>query len=332
MDSFIFAINAVAPIIAMVAIGYILKKIGFMTPDFAKAANKLVFRLFLPCMLFLNVYRIEDLGGMDFGYVAYVLIAVLIIFAVTLPLTLAVTRGAAQRGALLQSVFRSNYALIGIPLAQSLYGDAGVTIATLLSAVVVPAFNVLAVISLSIFRPSGGKPSVKKIVLGVIKNPLIQAVFTGLLALAVRALLVHFGVGFRLSSVEPLFKVLTYLSNMATPMALLVLGAQFEFSAVSSLKREIVFGTLMRTVAVPVFGLGAAYALMRMGVLDVTGAHFASFVAVFGTPVAVSSVPMAQEMDSDATLAGQLVVWTTVVSALTVFLAAFILRLVGVFA
>lgn len=332
MDPLIFALNAVAPIIAMVAIGYILKKIGFMTPEFAKAANKLVFRLFLPCMLFLNVYRIEDLGGMDFGYVAYVLIAVLIIFAVTLPLTLAVTRGAAQRGALLQSVFRSNYALIGIPLAQSLYGDAGVTIATLLSAVVVPAFNVLAVISLSIFRPSGGKPSVKKIVLGVIKNPLIQAVLTGLLALAVRALLVHWGVGFRLSSVEPLFKVLTYLSNMATPMALLVLGAQFEFSAVSSLKREIVFGTLMRTVAVPVFGLGAAYALMRLGVLNVAGAHFASFVAVFGTPVAVSSVPMAQEMDSDVTLAGQLVVWTTVVSALTVFLAAFILRLVGVFA
>ena len=248
MDPLIFALDAVAPIIAMVAIGYILKTIGFMTPEFAKAANKLVFRLFLPCMLFLNVYRIEDLAGMDFGYVAYVLIAVLIIFAVTLPLTLAVTRGAAQRGALLQSVFRSNYALIGIPLAQSLYGDAGVTIATLLSAVVVPAFNVLAVISLSIFRPSGGKPSVKKIVLGVIKNPLIQAVLTGLLALAVRALLSHLGVGFRLSSVEPLFKVLTYLSNMATPMALLVLGAQFEFSAVSSLKREIVFGTLMRTV------------------------------------------------------------------------------------
>lgn len=332
MDSLIFAINAVAPIIAMVAIGYFLKRIGFMTADFAKAANKLVFRLFLPTMLFLNVYKIKDLGGMDFGYIAYVLLAVLVIFAVTLPLTMVVTREKSRRGVLLQSVFRSNYALIGIPLSQSLYGDAGVTVATLLSAIVVPAFNILAVISLTLFRPTGGKPSVKKILLGIAKNPLIQGVFLGLAALGVRALLVQCDVSFRLDQIEPLFKVFNYLSGMATPMALLVLGAQFEFSAVSSLRREILFGTLVRTMAVPLFGLGCAYALMKAGVLDVTGAHFASFVAVFATPVAVSSVPMAQEMDSDATLAGQLVVWTTLVSALTVFLAAFILRYVGVFA
>ena len=331
MDSLIFAINAVAPIIAMVAIGYILKKIGFMTPDFAKAANKLVFRLFLPAMLFLNIYNIQALGGMDFGYVIYVLAAVLVIFLVALPLILLVTKPAARRGALLQSVFRSNYALIGIPLSQALFGDEGAAVATLLSAVTIPSFNILAVISLSIFQPNGGKPSVKKILLGIIKNPLIRAVFAGLAVVGIRAVLAHFGVGFRLTSIGPLFKVLNYLANMATPMALLVLGAQFEFSAVSSLRSEIVFGTLMRTVAVPVFGLGCAYALMKLNVLPLTGAHFAAFVAVFATPVAVSSVPMAQEMDSDATLAGQLVVWTTLVSALTVFLAAFILRLVGIF-
>lgn len=332
MDSLIFALNAVAPIVAMVAIGYILKRIGFMSAEFAKMANKLVFRLFLPCMLFLNVYNIGNLGEMDFGYVGYVVAAVLVIFAITLPLTRLAAKGNAQRGVLLQSVFRSNYALIGIPLSQSLYGAAGVTVATLLSAVIIPAFNVLAVISLSIFRPTDGKPSVKKILVGIAKNPLIQAVFTGLATLGVRALLVRGGVEFRLSDITPLFKVLTYLSNMATPMALLVLGAQFEFSAVSSLRREILFGTLMRTVAVPVFGLGCAYVLMSCNVLPLTGAHFAAFVAAFCTPVAVSSVPMAQEMDSDVTLAGQLVVWTTLVSALTVFLAAFILRAVGVFA
>lgn len=332
MDSLIFAISAVFPIIAMVSIGYVLKKIGFMTQDFAKAANKLVFRLFLPVMLFLNIYNIENLSTMNFDYVIYALLAVLVIFLVALPVTRLVTKGGAQRGALLQSTFRSNYALIGIPLSQSLFGAEGAAVATLLSAIVVPAFNMLAVVSLSIFRTSGGKTSIKKILLGILKNPLIQAVFVGLATLGIRALLARGGVDFRLSNIAPLFKVLTYLSNMATPMALLVLGAQFEFSAVSSLRREIVFGTLTRTVAVPIFGLGCAYALMRWGLLDVTGAHFAAFVAVFATPVAVSSVPMAQEMESDATLAGQLVVWTTLVSALTVFLAAFVLRLVGVFA
>ena len=328
MDSLLFAINAVSPIIIMVAIGYILKKLGFMKPDFAKAANKLVFRLFLPAMLFLNVYKIQEFGDIKFGYVGYVMVAILVIFGLAIPAVMAVTPKAARRGALLQATFRSNYALIGIPLAQSLFGDEGVLVATLLSAVTIPTLNVLAVISLSIFREGGEKPSVKKILLGIAKNPLIASVLMGLVALGIRALFVKWGVAFRLTDIKPVYTVLGYLSNMATPLALLVLGAQFEFSAVSSLRREILFGTAMRTVVVPLVAVGGAYLLFRN---QFGGAHFASFVAFFATPVAVSSVPMAQEMDADATLAGQLVVWSTLISALTVFLITFLLKLAGVF-
>ena len=122
--------------------------------------------------------------------------------------------------------------------------------------------------------------------------------------------------------------VIQYLSNLAIPLALLVLGAQFEFSAVSSLRREIIFGTLIRTVIVPLFAIGVAYIFFRD---RFSAAHFASFVSVFATPVAVPSVPMVQEMGGDVTLAGQLVVWSTLVSALTVFLVTFLLRLGGAF-
>ena len=55
MDSFLFAVNAVSPIIVTVAIGYLLKKGGLINGSLAKAMNKLVFRVFLPVMLFLNV-------------------------------------------------------------------------------------------------------------------------------------------------------------------------------------------------------------------------------------------------------------------------------------
>ena len=328
MDSLIFAINAVAPIIIMVAIGYILKRLGFMNASFAKAANKLVFHLFLPVMLFMNVYKIEDIGNMQFDYILYVVIALLIIFAVSIPAVMLVAKKRERRGALLQAAFRSNYALIGIPLTSSLFGDSGVAVATLLSAVVVPMLNILAVISLSIFRNGDEKPSIGKIAVGIVKNPLIQGVAAGLVLLGVRAIFVKTGIEFRLSDVTPIYKVLGYLSNLATPLALLVLGAQFEFSAVSSLKREILFGTLMRTVIVPILGIGTAYLLFRT---RFGGAHFAAFIAVFATPVSISSVPMAQEMDGDVTLAGQLVVWTTLMSALSVFLTSFLLRLAGIF-
>ncbi len=328
MESLIFALKAVSPIIITVAIGYILKKIKFMDGEFATKANKLVFRIFLPSMLFLNVYNIEDIGEIELGYVFYVLSALAVIFCIALPCVMLITKKNGCRGALLQAVFRSNYALIGIPLAESLFGDEGVAVATILSAFTIPLLNILAVISLTIFSGDGEKPSFRKIVLGIIKNPLIISVLLGVLVLLIRSVFLKHGVDFRLTSIDPLFKVLGYLSSLATPLALLVLGAQFEFSAVASLKKEIIFGSLARTVFVPLIGIGTAYILFG----DIFGgAHFATFVAVFATPVAVSSVPMAQEMKGDATLAGQLVVWTTLISGFTVFLVSFLLKTAGIF-
>ena len=328
MEALLFAINAVAPIVIMVAIGYILKRIGFMNASFAKAANKLVFRCFLPAMLFLNVYKVNDIANIDLGYIVYVVVALLVIFAISVPLVLSVSKRPGARGALLQAVFRSNYALIGIPLASALFGEEGVIVATLLSAVTIPMLNVLAVISLAVFRESGEKPNVKKIVMEIVKNPLIIGVLSGVAVLGVRALFVHFGISFRLTQITPVYTVLNYLSSVATPLSLLVLGAQFEFSAVAALKKEIIFGVAMRTVVVPLLGLGGAYLLFRH---QFTGAHFAAFVAMFATPVAVSSVPMAQEMDGDVVLAGQLVVWTTLFSALSVFAVSFLLKYAGIF-
>ena len=328
MDSFLFAVGAIAPIILMTAIGYFLKKVGFITENLAKALNKLVFRVFLPAMLFLNVYKIEQMGEWNLGYIGYVLLIEILVFFIAIPLVMIVTKKGERRGALLQASFRSNYALIGIPLAGSLFGDEGLIVATLLSAAVIPLYNVLAVISLSVFSNEGKKPSAKKIILDILKNPLIISIASGVLALFCRLAFVNMDISFRLSDITPLFTVLGYLSGLATPLALLVLGAQFTFSAVASLKREIIFGTLMRTVAVPVLGIGIA--LIFFG-NRFHGAHFASFVAVFATPVAVSSVPMAQEMKGDVTLAGQLVIWTTIASAFSVFLASMVLRSAGIF-
>jgi predicted permease len=119
MQSFLFALNAVAPIILMVAVGYFLKRLGFMNEDFVKKGNKLGFRLFLPVMLFMNVYKIEDVSSVDMGYIVYAMAALAVIFAISIPLVMVGTTRRDCRGVLLQSVVRSNYALIGIPLAGS---------------------------------------------------------------------------------------------------------------------------------------------------------------------------------------------------------------------
>ena len=325
MTDIVFAINATAPIVLMVVVGYFLKEIGLIDYSIAKALNKLVFKVFLPAMLFLNMYKIESFSDVNFNFVWYTIITTVILFAIALPVVCLMTKENPKRGALIQSVFRANYALVGIPLATSLFGEAGGIMATVLSAFIIPIFNTLAVVGLCVFS-SGKKPSVKKILVGIAKNPLIQSIALGFVVLGIRAIFVKLGVSFRLADVQPVYKTLSNLSSVATPLALLVLGAQFELSAIPELKKYITFGVVTRNLIVPVLGLGVAYLL---GVFN--GAQFATFVAVFCTPVAVSSVPMAQEMDADVSLAGQLVIWSTVFSTISIFLASYVFKALGVF-
>ncbi len=329
MQSFIFALGAVAPIVLTVVVGYLFKKIGMMDESFAKKANKLVFRAFMPVMLFVNIYKISDLSDIDFGFIGFALIALFVVFGLSVPACKLVAGKKDRVGVLIQAVFRSGYSLIGIPLAGALYGEEGMMAATVLSAALIPCFNVLAVISLSALGDNEGKKiSVGKIVLDIIKNPLILGIAAALVCVAMRPVLSNFGVAFRLSNITPLFKMLQYLADLAIPLALLVLGAQFEFSAVASLKREILFGTIVRTVVVPAVVLGVAFVFFKD---RFSPAHFATFVAAFATPVAVPSVPMVQEMGGDVTLAGQLVVWSTLASAITVFIVTLLLRMGGAF-
>ena len=328
-DAFIFAANAVLPIVLMIALGYFFKRIGLLNQGFLDVGNKLTFRVLIPALLYCNIYGIGSLGEINLVFVLYGLAAVVSIFLISTLVTCLFTKDSGKRGALIQAAFRSNYAIIGLPLASALFGDKGAAAAGVMSAFCVPLFNILAVVTLTIFNNDSQKKSIdiKKILIGIIKNPLIIGTVLGLLTLAVRELFVQWGVDFRLKDIEFLYKTLENLKSICTPFALIVLGGKFEFSAVKRQLKHIVFGTLMRTVAVPVIALSAAYFFIP----GLSGEHFATYVAVFGTPVAVASAIMAKEMGADDELAGQLVVWTSLVSTVTIFIYVVIFRAIGVF-
>lgn len=326
MEAFIFAANAVLPIIIIVAVGYIAGRTGLISGSVAGALNKIVFKLLLPCMLFINVYKIGGFGDIDLLYVIFALAVTVAVFFAAIPSAKLVTKDNSQRAALTQAVFRSNYALIGIPLATLLCGAEGAAVATVLSAFSIPLFNILAVICLSANGEGLSFKNVKKILIGIIKNPLIKSIAAGFVCLGARALFVKLGISWRLSDITPAYKAMEMMSASATPLALLCLGAQFRLCAAPALKKQIIFGVLARTVVVPTIAISLAVLLGCF-----RGAHFAAFIAMFGTPVAVSSVPMAYEMGADGELAGQLVVWTTVLSAFTIFASAVILKSAGIF-
>ena len=328
LDSLIFAVNAVMPIVGMVVIGYLLKKVNFIDEKFAKQANKLVFRVFLPVMLFSNVYKVESFAEMDYGYILYATVATVLVFIFAFPVAFLVTDKSERRGVMLQAAFRSNYALVGIALASSLFGEQGELTASVMSLVSVPLINILAVISLTIFNKEGKRPTLGGVLLGIAKNPLIRAIVLGIAAVILREAIGGAGISLDVRELTPVWKIVGYLSALATPIALIALGAQFEFSALPEMKKEIIVGVTTRTLIVPILTLSSAYILFgdRFG-----GAAFAALAAMFATPNAVSTVPMTQEMGGDAALAGQLVVWSTLFSTFTIFMTAFVFRLLGVF-
>lgn len=241
-----------------------------------------------------------------------------------------------QKGVILQCVFRSNFAIIGLPLAESLGGAEGKGIAAVLSAFSIPTFNILAVIALTMFLggEDGHKANLKDVLLKIAKNPLIIGVVCGLIVLGVRSFIPVDPDGslvFSLSgSMKFLYDAVNNLSRISSPLALVILGGLFDFAAVKGMLKEIIIGTASRVVVVPLVVIGLAVILSRYtGLISFDATVYPALVALFGSPVAVSSAIMAQEMDNDGVLAGQLVVWTSIASIFTTFLAVFILRNMG---
>ena len=353
---FMTAINAILPIVLLILLGYALKRIGFLTGEFLKVGNKLVFNVCLPCMLFVNIYSIDDFAAVDWGLVIYSVIAVFVIYGIGLIVSVVTTKDNRRRGVILQCTYRSNFAIIGISLAASLAGHAAGAqdtvngVVAIIQVFTIPIFNILAVVSLSVFvrKPVAqtdgeGVPAVRRhtevkgILLGIVKNPLIIGILLGLVAVGIRyAERAAFGspAPFTLEgNLTFLYNALYSLKQVATPLALIVLGGQFEFSAASGMSGEIVVGTLFRIVIAPLIGVGCAVLLSEFtDLLSFGQTEYPALVALFGTPVAVSSAIMAAEMDNDQQLAGQLVVWTSICSIFTLFVQVFILMSVGLLA
>lgn len=332
LDLFIFALNAVMPIILLIALGYILKIKGIFTKEFLKIGNKTVFRVLLPILLFSNLAKMNGFSVLRADLVLYVMLAIALLFGAGLALT-ALVPDRRQKGVLLQCAFRSNFALIGVPLAELMAGEAGVQTAAVLSAFTIPTFNILAVISLSAFTgtQTAAGPKIVKILKDITRNPLILGVLAGILFVCLKPFWASLPTECTdfISKFHFVGTAIDYLAKSSTPLALLVLGGQFEISHIKGLRKQILLGTAGRLLVAPLIGIGSAVLLQQLGVLQFDNGIYAALIALFATPTAVASAIMAEEMDNDGALAGQLVVWTTLLSAIIIFLTIVILRGLG---
>ena len=326
------AVNAVAPVVLLILLGYLLRQSGFLSGDFVKTGNRLVFNVCLPCMLFINVYNIESFAAINWPFVLYCAAVILLIFALGFVTAVLLTKRPERRGVIWQCSFRSNFAIIGLSLAGALGGDEAEAVAAIVSSFAVPLLNIISVVSLSVFAKEGEKSDFRKILKNIAKNPLIISVVLGLLCLCIRELQVA-KLGAAVFTLKEqckfLYTAVNNLKSVASPFALLVLGGQFTFSAVKGLLKEIAAGTLWRILLAPLIGIGGAVLLGGMGVLSCGANEYPALIAMFGSPAAVSSAVMASSMGADEQLATQLVVWTSLFSVITVFAEVCILMAAG---
>lgn len=332
------AVNAVFPVMLMVLLGYILQRVGFLSQEFISVGSKLSFKVLIPCMLFINVYNIESFDMIRWDVVIYCVIMLLIIFVLGLGTAVVTTNIPERRGVILQGTFRSNMAIMGLSLASVLGGDDAVATSAIVSAFTLPVMNTLAVISLSIFvKPDDTrKVSIGSILKNIALNPIIDGIVIGMVFLLLRALQIHFfgRVFFALNNqLKFLYTTLSNIKSIASPFALLILGAQFDFSASKGMLREIVTGTLWRIVVAPVLAIGTAVLLSQYtSILNFGVNEYPSLIALFCTPAAVSSAIMAGQMGNDQQLGTQLVVWTSLFSIATMFLFVCVMMATGLLA
>ena len=328
---FLFSFNAVMPIVLLILLGYLLKRIKLFNDNFVSTANKFVFNVALPVLLFFNVYNIRDFSEIEWSTVVFAVTVILLLFAAGLIYCMFFVKDSRQKGVVWQSFFRSNFAIIGLPLAEAIGGTQGVVTASILSAFSIPLFNALAVVALSVFTGDKNRISVKDILIKVVKNPLIRGVFLGFVVLGIRHFIPSDESGTAVFTVKNnlpfIYDFIEMLAGIASPLALVVLGGQFRFDAVKSLKKQISAGVTARIIFAPVTGILLAVAASScFSYFDFAPAHYASFVALFGSPVAVSSAIMADQMGNDGQLANQILVWTSIFSVLTVFALVTVLK------
>ncbi len=321
-DNFLRSINAVLPIFLLVVLGYIFKKTEFLSKQFYEDAEKFVFKVALPCQIFLSI--ISGAGQTDISdsadLILFCCLAVTAFFALSLCIVPLVIKDNGARGAVIQNCYRSNLAVLGLPLIGSIAGAEGRFMIAMLMPYAVTLFNVYTVIELNIFAPKDSKKSVGKLVLSIVRsavtNPLIIASLLGVFFLAF-GLKIPSELGF-------VTETLDALSVCTEALVLIALGAGFSFTALRGKLKYSLPGAVIKTLLLPAIAVPIAHFAF-----DLSGTELAVIFITFGTPSAVSSYIMAKNMKSDAEVAGQILLLSTVISTFTLFLGLFLLTNLG---
>lgn len=309
MNNFIFSLNATIPIFLIILLGYLLKAPRLFTKEFVQVANKYVFVVALPVLLFQDISTSNIRSSFDPKFVIFCMLVTTIIFGGIYLISSRFIKDKPVLGAFVQASARGSAAVLGIAFVQNIYGNSAM--APLMIVASVPLYNIYSVIVLTLCSrdQSLHKSAVKTAFINILKNPIIIGILAGIL---------FSFCGLTLPAIPS--KIVSMISNTATPIALLVVGASFDGTKAIKKIKPTIIATFIKLIALPAIFFPFA---ITLGFRD---SQLVALLVMLGAPTTVTCYIMAKSMGNDDVLSSSIVVLATLVSSITLTAWIFILK------
>ena len=300
------------PIFVIILVGAFLKRLGLLTDGFTSVADKLVFKVALPMQLFKDIATMDIRSDFSWDFVIFCMVATTLMFAACWLLGRLLFKDGSMVGAFAQASARGSAAILGIAFVENIYGSSGMTPMMIVAAV--PLFNIYSVVILTVSSSSGKFSSalVKKTLKGVVTNPIILGIAAGM----VWSLL-------GLPWWPILSKSVGYLANIATPLALLVLGATFKGREALAKIGPTMLASALKLLIIPALIFPVAIHL------GFRGSELVAIMIMLASPTTVTCYIMAKNMGGDETLSASVVMSATLLSSITLTFWVFLIRTLG---
>ena len=314
MENFIYSVDATFPIFLVMVIGYILKQIGMLNDNVVTVANRFNFKVTLPFMLFRDISGVDIRAVFDIRYVLFCALVSTACFWIIWGGVKLFLKDQSMRGAFVQASFRSSAAVMGLAFIQNMYGSSAMGPLMIVSAV--PLYNIFSVIVLTFEGARSGevdpKQKIKAACINIVKNPIILGILAGLIV----GLL---GLDFPVI----VDKTVNSVAQMATPLALITIGAGFEGRKALAKIRPTIAASMIKLVIQPLIFLPVA------AWMGFRGEQMIAILIMLASPTTPSCYIMAKNMDNDGVLTASVIVMTTLLAAFTLTAWIFILKTVG---
>ncbi len=308
-DNIIFAAGTVAPVFIIITAGYVSRRLKIINENFVDITSRFVFNVSLPVFIFLKLVDLDLSEAISASEVIYIYLATILSFFLLLLISSTLIKNGRDRASFLQGAFRGNFAIIGLAVVANLFGREALGDATVLLAFIIPLYNVLAVIALTIPLHKDKKINMKATIMEILLNPLVVSVIIGL----------PFSF-FKIRLPGILLESGNYISDLALPMALVGIGGSLNLKSIRKASKLAFFSSAVKLVILPAFLSAGAY------VAGFRGEELGIMFILFACPTAIVSFIMAETMGANSKLAGNIVLVSTMGSIFTLSAGIMVLR------